>query len=141
MENNQPMDTEEDPVIEMPPPRGRGRPKNPNRHRPDGTYDRKPLDHHYHRNYYKKHKKISICPMCHKEMMENYVRVHMTTRGGIRKAFAETNELWNSLPDDIIPRNVDMMNYVEFAIWYCRNVLPWVHEVRMRENAENNNLD
>ena len=67
--SNNLIDTDEE-IIAM--KRGKGRPKNPARHNPDGTYNKQCLDPEYGKHYYyKTYRKEYCCGICGKILTTN----------------------------------------------------------------------
>ena len=63
-------------------PRPTRRPRNPERHKPDGTYNAKPLDPEYFKNYYHKAKQPKECEVCGKVLASGS---HMKRHRGTNK--------------------------------------------------------
>ena len=69
-ESNIDSETNEEVVITI--KRPRGRPINPIRHKPDGTYNKQCLDPEYGKNYYyKTYRKEYCCSICGKTLTTN----------------------------------------------------------------------
>ena len=73
--------TEETPETEIPKRKYR---RNPDRHKPDGTYDNAPLDPDYFKNYYHNTKKPTQCDVCGKLLAS---KNHMDRHKSSNKCF------------------------------------------------------